>query len=299
MRLKLPLFLDGGLSNELQKSGFSLKNNLWTASLLSNHFEDLVGVHLSYLNAGARCIITASYQASVPGFMDHGYTFKKASDLILKSVAAAEEARNRFFKINKTLDKIFIAASIGPYGAFLSDGSEYRGNYGVGEEELFRFHKERISLLDGSNADFFACETIPSFLEAKVLARILQSTKKKAWLSFSCKDKKHISDGTPISECVRFFSSHPNLFAIGVNCTNPSYISSLIQSIKPNLGEKKLIVYPNSGAVYDPKSKSWVEKGSTPFCSHVKEWIALGVDIIGGCCNIGPEQIKKMVNILS
>jgi homocysteine S-methyltransferase len=300
MIISYPLLLDGGLSNELERQGCDLNQKLWSAKLLESNPEAIVLAHLSYLESGARCIITSSYQATLPGFMAIGYDKPSASGLILKSVQLADEARNRFLSVNPHAPKPLIAASIGPYGAYLADGSEYRGDYVVSDQALRDFHEPRINLLAGSKADFLACETIPGFQEAKVLSEILETVKMPAWVSFSCKDGKHINDGTPIEQCAAFFAHHPTVFAIGVNCTSPEYISELIRSIKTKSGNKKIVVYPNSGAVYHAESKTWSGLSDLTSCEiMVQEWMDLGADIIGGCCGIGPQQIQAMGRIIS
>jgi homocysteine S-methyltransferase len=299
MAITYPLLLDGGLSNELERQGCDLNHKLWSARLLESNPEAIVLAHLAYLEAGARCIITSSYQATIPGFMAIGYDQFSARALIMKSVQVAEEARKRFKMAHPDQDTPLIAASIGPYGAYLANGSEYHGNYGISDQELTDFHEPRIKLLDSSAADLFACETIPSFQEALVLSALLKNHSKAAWISFSCKDGKHISDGTPIEECTALFTHHPTVFAIGVNCTSPEHISELIQCIKTRSGSKKIVVYPNSGAVYNPESKTWSGLSESSSCAvMVKEWMSLGADIIGGCCGIGPEQIKAMGKII-
>jgi homocysteine S-methyltransferase len=299
MNINYPLLLDGGLSNELERQGCDLNQKLWSAKLLESNPEAIVLAHLAYLEACAQCIITSSYQATLPGFMAIGYNQTSASELILKSVQLAEEARRRFRLLHPKQANPLIASSIGPYGAYLANGSEYRGDYGITDQELTDFHEPRIKLLDSSNADILACETIPSFQEANVLSTILENKSKPAWISFSCKDGKHISDGTPIEKCAALFADHPTVFAIGVNCTSPEYISELIQSIKTKSGEKKIVVYPNSGAVYHAETKTWSSLSESTSCElMVKEWMNLGTDIIGGCCGIGPEQIKAMGKII-
>jgi homocysteine S-methyltransferase len=300
MIITYPLLLDGGLSNELERQGCDLNQKLWSAKLLESNPEAIILAHLVYLESGAQCIITSSYQATLPGFMAIGYDKPSAGGLILKSVQLAEEARNRFLSLNPHASKPLIAASIGPYGAYLADGSEYRGDYEISDQELSDFHEPRINLLATTTADILACETIPSFQEAKVLSGILENINKPAWVSFSCKDGKHISDGTPIEKCAAYFSNHPTVFAIGVNCTSPEYISELIRSIKTKSGDKKIVVYPNSGAVYHAESKTWSGLSEVSSCElMVKEWMELGADIIGGCCGIGPHQIKAMGKIIS
>lgn len=299
MNIRYPLLLDGGLSNELESLGCNLNDKLWSAKMLVSNPEAIVKAHLAYLNAGARCIITSSYQASVPGFMALGYKKEEAERFILKTTMLAEEAVERFMSSSPGTGKPYIAASIGPYGAYLADGSEYSGNYKLSDQQLEEFHLSRINILASSNADFFACETIPSFQEAKVLAEILKETEKSAWISFSCRDENHLNDGTDIRECAAFLAKHPKVFAIGVNCTAPQYISGLIRAIKESPGSKRIVVYPNSGEVYLPESKSW-NGLSDPhvFAEMAKEWIELGADIIGGCCRIGPQHIKSIADPL-
>ncbi len=245
------------------------------------------------------------YNFQLPGYCSrvygHGlYKRKKAEALILRSVQLAEEAIKRFQSSATKKIQPLIAASIGPYGAYLADGSEYHGNYGISEESLHDFHWPRIQILDSSNADFFACETIPSFQEVKVLSQILTKTKKPAWITFSCKDENHLNDGTPIRECVAFLEGHENVFAVGVNCTAPKYISGLIRNIKSETSTKEIVVYPNSGEAYNVESKTWLGTAEpVSFSAMAKEWMELGAGIIGGCCRIGPEHIQFMKELMT
>ncbi len=299
LNIPYPLLIDGGLSNVLEKQGCDLNHTLWSAKLLETNPEAIIKAHIEYLKAGAQCITTSSYQASVPGFMSFGHDQVRSETLILKSILLAEEAVNRFMESEKRELKPLIAASIGPYGAYLADGSEYHGNYGISDDAIREFHMDRINLLDRSSADFFAFETIPSFQEAKVLGEILDQTNKFAWMSFSCKDKQYMNDGTKLEECVSYFADHPKIFALGVNCTAPKYISQLIRIIKAKSGTKKIIVYPNSGEAYNAESKTWLGLSDPDlFVEMAKEWIKLGADIIGGCCRIGTDHIKRMNEIL-
>ena len=289
------MLLDGGLSNVLEQQGCNLNHKLWSAKMLETDPEAIIKAHLTYLESGAQCIITSSYQATLPGFLSLGFDQTTAESYILKSVELAEEARRRFMASGHTTEIPLIAASIGPYGAYLADGSEYIGNYGLSDEELKEFHLSRIRILDRSQADLFACETIPSFQEAKVLAELLKETKKSAWISFSCRDEYTINDGTDIERCAALFADHPKVIALGVNCTAPKYISGLISSIQKRSGSKKIIVYPNSGEVYHAETKTWMGLSDpNVFAAMAKEWLELGADIVGGCCRIGPEHIKSI-----
>lgn len=300
MKIEYPLLIDGGLSNVLEADGCNLNHKLWSADLLDKNPEAIINAHYKYIIAGAKCITTSSYQASMSGFTGVGYSTFEAQKLILKSVELAEIAIDRAIDAGLITTRPLIAASIGPYGAYLADGSEYRGNYGVTDEVLMDFHTLRIELLETTNADLFACETIPSLQEAKVLSKLLFKFKKPAWVSFSCKDENHINDGSAIEEAVALFGNNPNVFAIGVNCTAPKYISGIIKSIKRSSINKKIVVYPNSGEVYNAKSKTWLGiSDPSSFIEMVKEWNDLGADIIGGCCRIGPEHIQEIHGLLN
>lgn len=295
MNIHYPLLLDGGLSNQLEKQGCDLNHKLWSARLLELDPESIIKAHLSYLNAGAGCITTSSYQATIPGFKEAGYDLSTAELLMKKTVELSAEAVDRFISSGSCKVKPLIAASIGPYGAYLADGSEYRGNYGISKNDLRDFHITRINLLNSSEADLFACETIPDMKEAVVLGEILTGIDKPAWISFSCCDESHLNDGTPIKECTELFADHPNIFAIGVNCTNPKYISGLLDILNLYAGEKKIVIYPNSGEAYHADSKTWSGFTDLKFLELMAgEWLDKGADLIGGCCRMGPRHIQAI-----
>jgi len=291
-----PIVLDGGLATELEAQGLKLTTDLWSAALLKANPQAIVAAHRAYLDAGAQCVTSASYQASRQGFVSRGSTSWEADQLIASSVALAKQARNEFMADSQqgTMAPI-VAASIGPYGATLHDGSEYTGLYDLDEDGLREFHGERLGLLDRSGADVLACETIPSMPEARALAGLLQDVELPAWISFSCKDSKHICDGTPIREVAMLFEDHPKVLAVGVNCTPPEFVSSLIGELKSALPDKAIIVYPNSGETYDSSDNSWHGFISPESCAtSAMEWLEAGAQLVGGCCRIGPGQIRAM-----
>ena len=293
--IKYPLILDGGLSNVLEELGGDLNHALWSAKLLIEQPELIIKAHLAYLEAGAKCISSAGYQASIEGFTKTGLSVLEAENLMLRSVELAEKAREIYLRNKKIEKTICVAASMGPYGAILADGSEYRGDYTITEKALKDFHTKRINLLSTTKADFFGFETIPSMMEVKVLSELLDSSAKPSWVSFSCKDACHLNDGNKISEAAKLLADNASVFAIGVNCTSPKFISAIIDILKQSVPEKKIIVYPNSGEVYHVQSKSWLGV-SDPFSFEkmAQEWREKGADIIGGCCRIGPGHIKRI-----
>ena len=297
------LIVDGGLASELEHAGFDLGDELWSARLLTDAPEAISGVHRSYLQAGADCIISASYQATIQGFAARGATESEACEKIRRAVQLAVEARNEFWAdrtARENRHEPLVAAGVGPYGAFLANGAEFTGDYDLDEQGLIEFHHDRWHILANSGADLLACETIPSLLEARAFARLLAMTPEvSAWFSFSCRDGHHISDGTPISECVNELDSVPQIVAIGVNCTAPAHISSLVDSIR-QASTKPIIVYPNSGEDWNADRKAWFgEADPDTFASTSRLWFDQGARLLGGCCRTRPETIRRLRRALA
>jgi homocysteine S-methyltransferase len=292
----VPLLLDGGLATQLEAQGCDISNALWSASLLLDEPQAIVDANRAFLDAGAECIATASYQASREGFAQRGLSAEQADNLMRLSVDLAVRARSDFVAANPGSDFTpLIAASIGPYGAMLHDGAEYRGDYGVSADLLRDFHASRLRLFDACDVDVIALETIPSLLEAQVLAELLGACDRPSWVSFSCKDERTISDGTPVERAARIFSGHPNVVAVGLNCTPPQYAPDLVGRFRDAAPDKAVIVYPNSGETWHPEDGSW--SGTvTPldYANAARKWVSAGARIIGGCCRTGPAHIRAM-----
>ena len=241
-----PIVIDGGLATQLETQGCDINNALWSASVISSNPQAIVDAHRAFLEAGAQIIIAASYQATDPA-------------LLLRSIELAIQARDEFQA--STGEVALVVASVGPYGAVQSDGSEYTGDYGIGVSELKAFHAERLALLDGSGADVLACETIPSIDEATALSELLLDCATPAWISFSCRDGERINDGATIESAAELFREHANVQAVGVNCTQPRFVESLISRVRSVLADKAIVVYPNSGEEFDADDKTWSGHG--------------------------------------
>lgn len=290
------LVIDGALATELERRGYDLKDDLWSAKILLEQPQAIKQLHYDYFKSGADCAITASYQATIEGFMKRGLNEEQAVALIQKSVQLAVDARDEFWadeanRIGRA--KPFVAASVGPYGAFLADGSEYRGNYGLTEEQLINFHRPRMKALIEAGSDILACETIPCLIEAQALVKLLEEFQGiSAWISFSCRDETHINEGQRLEDCVRLIEASPFVAALGANCTSPKYIPSLIREAK-RATDKPVLVYPNSGESYDATKNNWEGNPVTEsFGVEAREWFRAGARLIGGCCRTTPEDIN-------
>lgn len=295
------MIADGAMATELEAMGCNLNDELWSAKVLAEQPELIKKVHLSYFEAGADCGMTASYQATIEGYVKKGYSIEEAEELIKRAVGLLIEARDEWWNSKgKAEGRVYplVAAAVGPYGAFLADGSEYRGGYTISIDELKAFHKKRMELLWSAGAEVFSVETIPSLGEAVAVAELTQAMNAECWISFSCKNETEISEGTKIAECGKMLNKFECVKAIGINCTAPHFVESLIKEVK-SATNKPIIVYPNSGEHYDPVTKTWhgSADGKT-YGDWAMDWKNAGATIIGGCCRTTPDDIKAVYNIV-
>ncbi|KAK3079886.1 hypothetical protein LTS18_003681 [Coniosporium uncinatum] len=353
-RASSPIILDGALATALESlHGLDISTRLWSAAALTDHPDAIADVHYAYFrDARADIGTTASYQASLKGLREYGgFGEREARALVGRSVRLVREAVGRVEEEEEGVeqdegteglrkaggeaeaDKIrtsrtstrkrLVAGSVGPYGAYLSNGAEYTGAYSLSEDGLMDFHRGRIEELlrdrrrsddpgvggreegkegkEGEGVDVLACETMPHFGEVKALVKLLRKEfpGAAAWFSFTLKDEAHVSDGTALADVVEFLDEEEQVVAVGVNCVPIDLIAGALRVMKAKTG-KPLIVYPNSGEVYDGGTKEWSgNRAQGTLASHAKEWAELGARIIGGCCRTTPEDIKALKKALN
>jgi len=300
--------LDGGLGTELEALGCDLSDPLWSAKALFDDPERTREAHRRFLEAGADVIATATYQATFPGLREHGLEDRAIETLLRAAVELAIEVRDAFWadETNRAAERDgvgrarpLVAASIGPYGAYLADGSEYRGAYGLGLGDLYDFHAPRWEVLAGTDADVIACETTPSHDEVLAYCRLAAVSGRPTWISFQCADETHLADGTPLQAVAAICEDEPNVIAVGVNCVDPRLVGPLIEAVRRGTG-KPLLVYPNSGETWDAESKAW--RGAvapTDWTERALQWARAGAAGIGGCCRVRPADIAAIRTALA
>ncbi|WP_210579250.1 homocysteine S-methyltransferase [Streptomyces sp. GESEQ-4] len=283
--------LDGGMSNQLESAGHDLSDELWSARLLAERPEAIVEAHLAYFEAGANVAITSSYQATFEGFGKRGIGEERAAELLALSVELAREAARRA----RTDRPLWVAASVGPYGAMLADGSEYRGRYGLSVDALERFHRPRLEVLAGARPDVLALETVPDADEATALLRAVRGLGVPAWLSYTV-DGERTRAGQPLEEAFAPAADADEVIAVGVNCCAPEDVDGAIR-IAARVTGKPVVVYPNSGEAWDAEARTWTGRaGFAP--EQVLGWRDAGARLIGGCCRVGPEAITSITRSL-
>ncbi|MFJ9038079.1 homocysteine S-methyltransferase [Streptomyces sp. NPDC102406] len=285
------LVLDGGLSNQLASAGHDLRDELWSARLLAEDPEAVTAAHLAYFAAGADVAITASYQATFEGFGKKGFDQDRTAELLALSVGLAREAARRA----DAGRPLWVAASVGPYGALLADGSEYRGRYGLSVAELERFHRPRAEVLAAAGPDALALETVPDADEARALVRSVRGLGVPAWLSYSVAGERTRA-GQPLEEAFAVAADADEIIAVGVNCCAPADVPYAVE-VAARVTGKPVVVYPNSGEEWDARARAW--RGS-PTCTagQVGGWRRAGARLIGGCCRVGPPTVARIAATL-
>ncbi|SDQ24021.1 homocysteine S-methyltransferase [Actinopolyspora saharensis] len=282
------LIADGGLATELEARGHDLSDALWSARLLAESPEEVEAAHLAFFRAGSVIATTASYQASFAGFAAHGIERDEAVGLLRRGVEVARRARAA---VSGDGRQRWVAASVGPYGAFLADGSEYRGRYGVSVDELRRWHRPRLDVLAEAGAELLALETVPDVDEARALVSLLEGTGVPAWLSYNVAGGRTRA-GQPLSEAFAVAAGVPEIVAVGVNCCCPDEVPAAVATARRVTG-KPVIVYPNSGEGWDAVREDWT--GPVRYSAEsARQWVAAGAEVVGGCCRVGPAAIAEL-----
>lgn len=298
-----PLILHGALGTEMEALGYDISGKLWSAKYLLEKSEVIQELHETYVAAGADLITTSSYQATLPGLVEAGLTEKAAEQIIALTVRLAKAARDKVWGALDETEKAkrpypLISGDVGPYAAYLANGSEYSGDYGkITINELKDFHRPRIQILLDQGVDLLALETIPNRLETQALIELLaeEFPEAEAYMSFTVQIPDAISDGTSLAEMAKLVSQSNQILAVGINCSSPLLYNQALSFLE-NTG-KALITYPNSGEVYDGDSQTWKskDKDALTLVEHSKYWHAhFGVKILGGCCRTRPNDIKAL-----
>lgn len=285
--------LDGGVATELERRGFDISGPLWSAQVLDDSFAAIEQVHLDYLQAGADCISTVSYQVSELGYRELGRPREDAASALRKSVKIAEGARKQYARESDR--QTAIAVSLGPYGAALHNGAEFHGRYVIGFDDLVAFHTDRLAVVAETNADLVALETIPSFEEGKaILSALAHFTSLSAWISFTCRDSQHVAHGERLAECASLVDSSEQIVAVSINCTHPRFIAELIAEAK-TATHKPVFVYPNSGEIWDAPSRKWLGASDiAEYAELASSWFGAGAQAVGGCCRTTPAHIRAV-----
>jgi homocysteine S-methyltransferase len=280
--------LDGGLATALEARGHDLSDDLWSARLLLDEPAEIEAVHRAFFAAGAVVATTASYQASFDGFTSRGLSRAESVGLLRRSVRLAQAARD---EVAADGTRRWVAASVGPYGATLADGSEYRGRYGLTVAELTDWHRPRLEVLAEAGPDLLALETLPDADEAEALTAAIAGLGIPAWLSYTIAGDRTRA-GQPLAEAFAVAADVPEVVAVGVNCCTLADVEPAIAIARAATG-KPVIVYPNNGQEWDARRRAWVGEAQLS-AGLPARWAAAGARMIGGCCRVLPDDIAAM-----
>lgn len=305
------VILDGGLGTELERRGHRDLGRLWSSALVDSNPDAVREVHRDYLEAGADVIATATFQAAVPTLLECGYSRSAGERLLRHAVALAVGERDAFVKrftgadggnrrpVGRRAGMPLVAASIGPFGTHLADGSEYTGGYDLSVDQIIDFQRDRWQVLADTDADLIACETVPSIADVMALSSLLRETPDRwAWISVVCRDADHLADGTPLEQALECLRDAPNLAAVGVNCIPPNLAVAAIETLR-SLTSLPIAVYPNASNAWDMETRRPVDQlSAAEFAKAARTWKSCGAQIIGGCCRTTPEYVRAIRAVL-
>jgi len=280
--------LDGSMSFPLEQLGYNLKNKLWTGMALISDPDIIKNIHKDYINAGADYISTSTYQVSYDRLQNMGYQSSEIKKVFQKSIDLVKEA----IKESRSKKEIKIVGSFGPFASYDPNASEYVGKYNSTDDEIKNFHLNNINIIEETDLDIILYETIPCLREIEILLKVLSQTNKEIWISITCNENIEFRDGSSFKEACKIISQIEQITTMGINCFSPLLVEKALKELK-KYSNKKTLVYPNSGEKYNPKDKYW--SGKNEFNNlMIKNWLSLSPDIIGGCCRVGYNNIKKM-----
>ena len=209
-------------------------------------------------------------------------------------------------------NNIYIAGSVGCFGASLGNRAEYTGDYKCESfpesptaEQLADFHAHKVHALLVAGIDFLAFETVPNLLEAEAIVLLLNTFKPKVkvWVTFGCQNGQQLNSGESFAEAIRICEACEYITYVGVNCTSPHFITPLLTIASQN-SSKELVTYPNSGGdpglcthanVFDQLCENTCHE-KFDLKAEISKWVKLGVKCLGGCCDTTPEQITSLAN---
>lgn len=321
---KTTVVLDGGFGTWLEQRGNDVTGALWSAQILLDNPAEVQAAHVDFYAAGAQVATTCSYEVTYDGLAALGYTPAQVDEVLLTSVRLAKQAREVADSTFGTVDAEhprWVAASVGPYGAGPGAGTEYDGAYGVGVEELAKWHRRRLEVLDGAGADVLLCETIPSILEVTALCQELQACSTPAMLSINVQPQRSgddlegtdaegtgsegvarpvLADGSSLAKVAEVVRTCPQIKALGVNCCSAPLALAAVEELS-SLIDLPLMVYPNSGETWDHEQRVWhapTDKDLS-IVDKVPAFLAHGVRYIGGCCRVRPAEIQQIADAVA
>ncbi|XP_017219282.1 homocysteine S-methyltransferase 1-like isoform X2 [Daucus carota subsp. sativus] len=151
--------------------------------------------------------------------------------------------------------------------------------------------------------DLIAFETIPNKLEAQACVELLEEENVNipSWICFSSVDGVNAPSGESFQECLEVLNKSDKVAAVGINCAPPHFVQSLIQTLK-KVTDKVIIVYPNSGEIWDGIAKKWMPSSKCSaddnFQAYAVRWRDAGAKLIGGCCRTTPSTIRSISKVL-
>ncbi len=275
------VFCDGGMGSLLQANGLGAGELPGTWNL--SHPGVLVKIHKDYLEAGADIITTNTFGVDGLKYGDGGDFPHDA--VIRAAVANAKEA------VRLSGRKAYVALDIGPTGKLLEPLGD------LSFEGAYRLFQRVVQAGAGAGADLVLVETMSDSYEAKaavLAAKENCSLPVMATLTFDGEGKL-LTGGSPAS--VVAMLEGLGVDALGMNCgLGPMQMKGTLRELL-EAASVPVIVNPNAGLPRSEKGKTVYDISADLFAAQMREIVAMGARVVGGCCGTTPEHIQKTVQL--
>ena len=292
------IVLDSGISTELERRGAKMRDTQWSGSVSIEAFDLLVDTHTAYIDAGADVITVNSY-ASSRLVLDNTKSEENFKEINRKNIEAALEAREK-----SGVKDILIAGSISHQASWQRDGTRVKAQIEtqIPDCELHDAFNEMIGFHENGGVDFLLLEMMNIPYRMKPLFDCVSLSRLPVWCGFSAKRKTQNSEITSwhdenisFEEIVKLSLDY-KFDVLGIMHTSVDLISDCIQIIKKH-HSGAVMAYPDSGYFKSPNWQFSEVISPSELIEFALPWVDNGVNIIGGCCGLGPEHTKQLATL--
>ena len=288
------IILDGGVGTELERRGVVMDAS-WSGSASLNP-AILKGLHKDYINAGADIICTNTYPSSrimleAAGF---GNRFKEIN---LNAINSAIKARDELER-----DDVLVAGSISHRFPVTDGDVMSNATIKVPEKKLRSACNEMSQILTENGCDLIILEMMYDPDRVLPVFDSIKDVNIPVWAGFSARKSKKgdilsITDRIdyPFADLIKIIENY-KIDAVGIMHTSVEIITECIAIIRDRF-KGPIYAYPDSGDFISP---NWIfDNVISPesFGKVAENWFFNGCNIIGGCCGISPEHIKKLKSL--
>ena len=275
------ILIDGATGTEVERRGVPKVKGAWNAGGAVTHPDIVRQIHEDYIKAGAEIIISNTFATGRHNLEDAGWA-EHFDALNRRGVELAIEARD-----NLKADKVLVAGGV----------SHWDFNNNPPSPEQLRLNtRDQVAIMADAGAELILLEMMVDIDKMIIVIEECQAVGLQVWPGLSC---DLAEDGTPklwhkgtLAEAISVIQDK-NLPLLNIMHTDVKYVAACLDVVQ-TYWNKPVGVYAHSGIFVDG---DWVfESVISPedYADHADQWLARGVNVVGGCCGIGVKHIDLL-----